>query len=222
MLFICHIETNKCTITSNVLANVLLSLHSLKFNLEEGTGIIDITKQVLLLDIFPGEAKVNQFDHIYILLESNGIVIISNSEIKGREETANSCSLSKCDNISRICQIPVFTTPEFSSWPNTSLSLIDNEGDVFFLCDSSQLSIEVRCCHLILEGWNGLNDYSSHVFLNVSSLLNDILEGLDASVFFSSVLMLIICHGILDLREGSKRPIILRDLLEINLRITAW
>ncbi len=111
--------------------------------------------------------------------------------------------------------------PEFTCRADTCLSLIYYERDSFIFGNASNLSVEVRSCHMVFKGSDGLDDHCSYILTCVSSLFNDIFISLDASVLLLSVFMLEFRNWVLNLWEGSIGPAESRQTLQVNLSITA-
>lgn len=115
----------------------------------------------------------------------------------------------------------MLVSPHLTSNAHSSLSLVHNERNVEFRSDLPELLVVTRSCHLVVENSDGLNYNGSYILLPVSALLNDLSGLLDASVLFSIVFVLEVCKGILKLRERGNWPVEGRDLLQVDVRITA-
>lgn len=63
------IEADEGTVASNVADNTALTLHTLELDLEKSAGVTNVGQKVLLLDVLPCQAEVQELDHIYILFE---------------------------------------------------------------------------------------------------------------------------------------------------------
>jgi len=111
--------------------------------------------------------------------------------------------------------------PELTCSSNTDFGFIDYERNALLLSKASNLSVEIRRCQLIIESVYWFDNDSSYVPLTVPSLFDNIQESFNASVLFSSVLMLKLSHGVSHPWERSDRPIKSRNLLQIHLRIAA-
>lgn len=111
--------------------------------------------------------------------------------------------------------------PHLASGANASLGLIDDKDDFIILSDLSQSLVEVRCGHLVLKGGDGLNNDSSNVLLLISPCHNGLSDLIQASILFSSILMLELCDGVSDLGEGSAWPVKGRHILHIHSSIAA-
>jgi hypothetical protein len=111
--------------------------------------------------------------------------------------------------------------PPLASAADTSLGLINNEGDLVVKSDLSQSLVEVRSSHVILESGDWLNNDGSDILLLVSSVLDDLTNLLKAAVLLSAVLMLMLNQRVFHLREGSAWPVESGHTLEVHSLITA-
>ena len=137
------------------------------------------------------------------------------------EEATDTGLSTKGDEISWSVEVPVLVSPHFSSASNSCLGLVNHKWNTVVKGDLSQLSIEVGSCHLVLESRNRFDNNGSHISLLISSVLNDSLDFIEASILLSLVLMLKLSHGISNLGERSAWPVVGRHTLKVHLLITA-
>ena len=89
-------------------------------------------------------------------------------------------------------------SPVFTGSTHSCLGLINNELNSFVWAKFSQLSEEIRSCHLITNWADRFNDNSSDMVASTEHL-SDVFE---ASIFFCSVFVLVLSHWELQLWEG--------------------
>ena len=123
-----NIETDKGTVTTEVLYVPTFLLDAGKFDLKKSASIHDIAEEIFLLNVFPGDTKVHKLDHINILFE--GVVEGVEAIVDGGIETTDASLATEGNKIGRGGQVPVFMTPHLACGTNTGLGLVNNKGDL--------------------------------------------------------------------------------------------
>ena len=129
-VFECCIKSNKCSISSHVVNESIFFSHSVEFYLEEGACVLNQIQKIFLLDLFPNNTKVEQFNHINCLFKIPSIVLLF--KVNSAVISTDSCSSSKGQNVRFFLQKPMFITPELSSSTNTCFGFINNERNLEF------------------------------------------------------------------------------------------
>lgn len=148
-------------------------------------------------------------------------MLIAESVCKGGIESTDASFASEGNDIWGGGKVPVFITPHFASATNAGSSFINNEGNLVVQGDLSKSFEVVWSGDVVFERSNRLDNDCSNVLFSLSSLLDDISDSLKASIFFSSVFMLVFSDWVLDLGERSSWPVKGWGVLEVGLWIAA-
>lgn len=97
--------------------------------------------------------------------------------------------------------------PHLPTYTHSRLCLIYNERNTFLSSNISNLFIEVGCSLIVAQCSYWFYNYSTDHTIVLLPLMNNILKLLQAFIFLSSILMLILSHGVLEAGEGGNGPI---------------
>ncbi|KAI6757188.1 hypothetical protein HG531_003013 [Fusarium graminearum] len=191
-----------------LLAKTLKVLEKLVTNL---CGVVD---EIVLVDLINDgleEDSASRVTHPCVeltvrLVGTNGRVSIV--------ETGGLGLLREGHNIRGALEVPVLMSPELACSANTSLDLVHDKENVVLLGQSAQLAEKVRrgvvVTALALDGLD--NDGAGRVV----PALNKVLNLIDTSLLDLLVLLNILLERVLELGEGSLRPVESRDIDLVN------
>lgn len=136
-------------------------------------------------------------------------------------ESADSSCSTESHDISWLWEVPVLMSPPLSSDSHSCSGFVHNESDSVLGCNFSQLLVEVRSCHGIIQVGDWFDNYSTHVWACRFWGSDLIPHSVETSVFFSFVLVFELWHGVLCLWEGRELPVVGLGIVYIQVWVTA-